>query len=81
MEKNQARYLIIVRSVSGNGTAFRPPAQAPRLPTPLSPEWREELHRRRPRPWPPRWVQVLIVAVLGTLLGIGMPMLMGWLGY
>ena len=80
MEKYPARHPTIVLSVSGNGTAFRSPARAPRLSILMSQEGRES-PRGRSRPWPPWWVQALIVAVLGPLIGVGAAMLMHALGY
>lgn len=80
MEKYPAQHLTIVLFVSGNGTAFRPYALAPRLPILRSPEGRE-VYGGRSRPWPSRRAQALIVIVLGPLLGIGIPMLMQALGY
>ena len=82
MEANVPALRVILR-VEGNGAVCRARSTTARLPILLiSREWREvRSPQGNQQCWPPLGVQLLIVAVFGTLLGIAIPMLMGWLGY
>lgn len=82
MEANAPAVIVILR-VERNGAVCRLRRTVPHLPNLLVSSGGRDTRSRRDRHqrWPSWWIQALIVVVLGPLLGIGIPMLMGLLGY